>query len=170
MTLSQSDLEAYLDEALPAEQMARVEKILRDDPELIRQASAVHSRRNAGVHSLGEIWRAARLSCLSREQLGSFLLGVLPDEVADYVGFHLNVIGCRCCLANLADLKTDLVAADGADPCGDYERKRGGTSEGADLECHVYEQSPSAICLDRASAHPQPQCMRLHGKMYTQRT
>ena len=106
MTLSQSDLEAYLDEALPAEQMARVEKILRDDPELIRQASAVHSRRNAGVHSLGEIWRAARLSCPSREQLGSFLLGAVSDEVDDYIRFHVQVAGCRFCRANLDDLKT----------------------------------------------------------------
>jgi hypothetical protein len=103
--LSQSDLEAYLDEALPPEQMAWVEKLLREDPELIRRASAVHSRRNAGMHSLGEIWRAERLSCPGREQLGSFLLGALPDDVADYIGFHLNVVGCRYCQANLADLK-----------------------------------------------------------------
>ena len=109
MILSQSDLEAYLDEALPPEQMARVEKALRDTPELIQRASAIHSRRNAGVHSLGEIWRAGRLSCPSREQLGSFLLGVLPDDLADYIRFHLNVIGCRCCLANLGDLKNQEV-------------------------------------------------------------
>ena len=109
MTLPQSDLEAYLDEALPPQQMARVEKALREDPKLIHQASAIHSRRNAGVHSLGEIWRAGRLSCPSREQLGSLLLGVLPDEVADYIRFHLNVIGCRYCLANLADLKNQQV-------------------------------------------------------------
>ncbi len=109
MPLSQSDLEAYLDEALPPEQMARVEKALRETPELIRQASAIHSRRNAGVHSLGEIWRAGRLSCPSREQLGSLLLGVLPGELADYARFHLNVIGCRYCLANLADLKNQQV-------------------------------------------------------------
>ncbi len=103
--LRQSDLEAYLDEALPAAEMARVEKALRKDPSLLQQVSAIHSRRSAGVHSLGEIWREGRLSCPSREQLGSFLLGVLDDEAGDYIAFHLEVVGCRYCLANLADLQ-----------------------------------------------------------------
>ena len=105
-TLNQSDFEAYLDEALPPEQMARIEKALRADPRLIRQVSAVHSRRSAGVHSLGDIWRGGRLSCPTREQLGSLLLGVLPDDAADYVRFHLEVVGCRYCRANLEDLKS----------------------------------------------------------------
>ncbi len=103
--LRESDLEAYLDEALPPDQMARVELALRDAPELLDRVAAVHSRRNAGVHSLGEIWRGGRLSCASREQLGSYLLGVLPDEESDYIRFHLEVVGCRYCLANLADLQ-----------------------------------------------------------------
>ncbi len=100
-----SDLEAYLDEALPPEQMACVELALRKDPTLIRQMAVIQSRRNAGVHSLGEIWRRARLSCPSREQLGSHLLAALPDAAADYVAFHLDVVGCRYCQANLADLR-----------------------------------------------------------------
>ncbi|OHB66832.1 MAG: hypothetical protein A2V70_03850 [Planctomycetes bacterium RBG_13_63_9] len=105
-TIRQSDLEAYLDEALPPEDMARIEKALREDPELVRQAAAIHSRRNAGVHSLGEIWRDGRLSCPSREQLGSYLLGALPEEAAEYTAFHLEEIGCRYCRANMADLET----------------------------------------------------------------
>ncbi len=104
--IRQSDLEGYLDEALPPEQMARIEMALRKDPELVRQMTAVHRRRNAGAHSLGEIWRGGRLSCLSREQLGSFLLGVLPQQTADYITFHLEVVGCRYCRANLADLQS----------------------------------------------------------------
>ncbi len=101
----QSDLEAYLDEALPLEQMARIEKALRKGPKLVQQLAAIHSRRDAGVHSLGEIWRRARLSCPTRQQLGSFLLDALPEKLADYVAFHLEVVGCRYCQANLADLK-----------------------------------------------------------------
>jgi anti-sigma factor RsiW len=101
----QSDLEAYLDEALPPEEMARIELALRKDPHLIRQMAAIHSRRNAGVHSLGEIWRRGRLSCPSREQLGSYLLEALPDQLTDYVTFHLEMAGCRYCRANLTDLK-----------------------------------------------------------------
>ena len=103
--IHQSDLEAYLDEALPSAEMARIELALRKDPALTRQMAAIHSRRNAGVHSLGEIWRRSRLSCVSREQLGSFLLGALPEDAADYVTFHLEMVGCRLCHANLADLK-----------------------------------------------------------------
>ncbi len=104
--LSQSELEAYLDEALPPAEMARIEKALREDASLVAGMSAIHARRNAGVHSLGEIWRQGRLSCPSRDQLGSFLLGVLPEEPADYIRFHLEVAGCRYCLANLDDLKS----------------------------------------------------------------
>ena len=102
---SRSDLEAYVDEALPAAEMARVEKALREDASLLEQVSAIHARRSTGVHSLGEIWRHGRLSCPSREQLGSLLLGALDDENADYIAFHLEVVGCRYCLANLADLQ-----------------------------------------------------------------
>jgi hypothetical protein len=105
-TIRQSDLEGYVDEALPPEEMARIELALRKDPALLRQMAAVHSRRNAGVHSLGEIWRRGRLSCPSREELGSFLLAALPEDVADYVSFHLETVGCRYCLANLADLES----------------------------------------------------------------
>ena len=101
----QADLEAYLDEALPAEEMARIEKALRVDHVLARRLAGIHARRNAGVHSLGEIWRRHRLSCPSREQLGSFLLGALPDDLGRYVGFHVEVAGCRYCQANLADLE-----------------------------------------------------------------
>jgi anti-sigma factor RsiW len=111
----QADLEAYLDEALPSEEMARIEKALRDDPKLLEEVVAINSQRDAGVHSLGEIWRRHRLSCLSREQLGGFLLGTLSKECADYVAFHLNVAGCRYCQANMADLeRLQAEAADAA--------------------------------------------------------
>ncbi len=103
--IRQSDLDGYLDEALPAEEMARVESALRRDPELMRQVEAVHARRNSGVHTLGEMWRQGRLSCPSREQLGSYLLEALPDEEADYIAFHIEQIGCRYCRANVADLE-----------------------------------------------------------------
>jgi hypothetical protein len=103
--IRQSDLEAYLDEALPSEEMVAIERVLRGDHGLIGRLSSIHARRNAGVHSVGEIWRGHRLSCATKEQLGSFLLQALPDNVADYIAFHLEVVGCRFCLANLADLK-----------------------------------------------------------------
>jgi hypothetical protein len=104
----QSDLEAYLDEALPAEEMATIERALREDRTLMRQLASVNSRRNAGVHSLGEIWRRHRLSCPTREQLGGYLLETLPEELANYIAFHLETAGCRYCQANLRDLQLQL--------------------------------------------------------------
>ncbi len=103
--VSQSDLAAYLDEALPAETMAAVEDALRGDPQLMAQLAEIISRRDAGMHSLGDIWRRHRLSCPTREQLGSHLLGILSDEESAYIRFHLDTIGCRYCQANFDDLK-----------------------------------------------------------------
>jgi hypothetical protein len=100
-----AELEAYLDEALPAEQMATIEAAIRQRPALVAQLSKINGRRDTGMHSLGEIWRRARLSCPSRQQLGSYLLGVLDDDHADYVTFHIETVGCRYCAANLTDLQ-----------------------------------------------------------------
>jgi hypothetical protein len=100
-----SELEAYLDEALPMPEMAAIERELRGRPELVHQLAALNARRDAGLHTLGEIWRRHRASCPTREQLGSFLLGALPTEVRDYTLFHVKTIGCRFCQANLDDMK-----------------------------------------------------------------
>ena len=102
---TEHELEAFLDEALAPEEMARLEMALRSQPKLARALAEVRGRIDAGVHSLGEIWRRQRVSCPSRENLGSYLLGALDKADADYVSFHLETIGCRCCQANLQDLK-----------------------------------------------------------------
>ncbi len=49
-------------------------------------------------------------SVARREQLGSLLLGALPVDFARYVAFHVEVVGCRYCQANLADLRTQQQA------------------------------------------------------------
>ncbi len=100
-----SDLEAYLDEALPAEQMSEVEAALRHDDNLRQTILDLNGRRDAGVHSLGAIWRRHRLSCPARDQLGSFLLGALSKELAGYIRFHIEEVGCRFCQSNLTDLQ-----------------------------------------------------------------
>jgi anti-sigma factor RsiW len=102
-----SELEAYLDEALPVADMARIEQALRDDPRLGDRLAAIHLRRDSGAHSVGEIWRKYRLSCPRREELGTYLLGVLPEEAADYLRFHLEVVGCRFCQAEVEDLRRE---------------------------------------------------------------
>ena len=63
-----SELEAFLDEALPIERMTAIEEALRSSDDLQSRLAAVNGRRDAGVHSLGEIWRRHRLSCPSRQQ------------------------------------------------------------------------------------------------------
>jgi len=103
--ITQSDLQAYLDEALSPAEMTAIEQELRKKPELLKQLVAINARRDAGVHSVGEIWRRQRLSCPSREQLGSYLLGAVDREHAEYITFHVQKIGCRYCQANLEDLR-----------------------------------------------------------------
>ena len=109
---SNSELEAFLEESLPVERMAAIEDALRHNDQLQQRLTAINGRRDAGVHSLGEIWRRHRLTCPTREQLGSYLLGVLPHDAADYFKFHLDSIGCRYCNASIADLKAQQSAAE----------------------------------------------------------
>lgn len=105
-----SELSAYLDEDLPQERMAEIEQSLRNDQSLIDRLTAIVGKRDAGLHTLGAIWRRERLSCPSREQLGSFLLEILDDPQADYIRFHLLTIGCRLCNASLEDLRAQHAA------------------------------------------------------------
>jgi len=109
---SNSELEAFLDESLPGERMAAIEDALRHDGELQKLLTAINGRRDAGVHSLGDIWRRHRLSCPTREQLGSYLLGVLPREAADYIKFHVETAQCRYCEASIADLNSQQSSAE----------------------------------------------------------
>jgi anti-sigma factor RsiW len=104
-TFTQNELEAFLDEALSPEEMARVELALRSQPKLARALAELSARRDNGEHTLGEIWRRHRVSCPTREQLGSYLLCALASEPAEYVAFHVEVVGCRFCQANLQDLR-----------------------------------------------------------------
>lgn len=99
------ELEAYLDEALAPPEMLEIETALRHAPALVDQLATINGRRNSGIHTLGEIWRRHRASCISREHLGTYLLGVLSAEQSDYIQFHIEKVGCRYCWANLEDLK-----------------------------------------------------------------
>ncbi len=102
--INDSTLLAYIEESLPAELMARIEATLREDGALRQQLCQVIARRDSGMHSVGDIWRRHRLSCPSREELGSYLLGAMMDDQSDYIKFHLEKIGCRFCQSNLDDL------------------------------------------------------------------
>jgi hypothetical protein len=104
--IDDDQLRQYLAESLPGEQMARVEKALRDSSQLRERLESVrHDRTDPTLHTLGAIWRRSRLTCVTREQLGSYLLDVLDPAQTEYISFHLEVIECPFCRANLADLR-----------------------------------------------------------------
>ena len=98
-------LRAYIDDALNENESARVETALRGDEEMRRRLREIIQERDRGDHSVGAIWRRDRLTCPSREQLGSYLLEVMDAGFHEYVEFHLKVIACSACLANLQDLQ-----------------------------------------------------------------
>lgn len=124
MEPTDAQLSAYLEEALPADQLAAIERRLRDDAGLRERLVAVIGREDAGLHSVGVIWRRRRLSCPDRNQLSQHLLGVLDEEEADYIRFHIEEVGCRYCAANLDDLKQaqSVAAQSGNEPTARRQR------------------------------------------------
>lgn len=118
---SREMLRAYIDDALTDAETARVEQALRKDEALrIRLRDAIQER-DRGDHSVGAIWRRDRLTCPTREQLGSYLLEVLDDGHQGYVDFHLKVVACPGCLANLVDIQDHQA---GEPPHSKTRRKR----------------------------------------------
>jgi hypothetical protein len=103
--ITEGELEAYLDEALDGARMAEIEQTIRSQPELIQRLAGINHRRDSGMHSLGEIWRRHQIGVPTREELGSYLLGVLPQEHADYIRFRIETLRCRYTIANLQDLQ-----------------------------------------------------------------
>ncbi len=103
--ITREQLHGYLEDCLSEAETAQVEQALRESKSLQQTLRALIQERERGDHSIGAIWCRLRLSCPTREQLGSYLLKVLESDLQDYIDFHLGTIGCAFCLANLADLK-----------------------------------------------------------------
>lgn len=70
-----------------------------DEPVSLADASADMTVAN--------VWRDHRLTCLKRNTLGAYLLGVLEEPWRGYTQFHLDIVGCPLCLANIADLQEE---------------------------------------------------------------
>jgi hypothetical protein len=104
--ITREQLAGYLEDQLSDSDTAQVEQALRESETLRRQLRQVMQERDRGEHSIGAIWRRKRLTCPTREQLGSYLLGVLEPDLQDYLAFHLETVGCACCQANLGDLRS----------------------------------------------------------------
>jgi hypothetical protein len=105
LKITRAQLAGYLDDALGEAETTHIEQALRQSESLRDELRAMMQERDRGEHSLGAVWRRQRLSCPTRDQLGSFLLKALEAEQHDYIQFHLHTIGCSFCQANLADLE-----------------------------------------------------------------
>lgn len=107
-----AELEAYLDEALDPTRAAELEDGLKVDRELLARLSHINGRRDAGIHTLGEIWRRNQVGVPTREQMGNYLLGVSSAEEVGYINFRMDVLKCRITAALLEDLKAQQAESD----------------------------------------------------------
>ena len=112
-TITKETLRAFLHDTLPDEQAAEVEKQLRTQAELRDLFDLVRVEEDRGEHSIGAIWRRNHLSCPTRDQLGGYLLQALDEDLFEYIGFHMDEIGCSFCTANLEDLQRKQAEATG---------------------------------------------------------
>lgn len=99
-----AELEAYLDETLDADRATEIEQALQQDPELLERLGHINGRRDAGVHTLGEIWRRNQLGVPNAEKMGNYLLGVLSEQEAGYIEFRMQQLKCPFTLALYNDL------------------------------------------------------------------
>jgi len=96
----------FLNETLSSERMAMVERLAREDPAINERIAEEREAMQRGDHSLGAMWQEHQVSCPTREQLGGYLIEAVEPDYLKYVEFHLEVIECGICQANLEDLKT----------------------------------------------------------------
>ena len=100
----------FLRETLSTERMAMVERAARDDPKVVALIASERESMERGDHSLGAMWQEHQLSCPTRQQLGGYVIEAGDKDYFEYVEFHLNVIECGICHANLDDLKTQAAS------------------------------------------------------------
>jgi hypothetical protein len=74
---------------------------------LIRpEVGAVNAEAEIPDSLLTDLWEYYRFSCPKRNTIGAYMLGTLEPDWHKYVEFHLKVLGCRFCQANLDDLQS----------------------------------------------------------------
>jgi hypothetical protein len=110
--ITHDELVAFLGDALPETRMIEIERAIREDEGLRSRLATLLEQYDSGSDGLGEIWKRYRLSCPSRETLGSFLFNVLSPEQSRFIELHLTVTQCPFCQSNLDDLKRSQEAAD----------------------------------------------------------
>jgi len=106
------ELLAYVDERLSPDFCAAIEHSLRLNSSLGERLKALLSLRDHGDFSVGELWRQHRLSCPPRAVWAAYIDQRLGDGLCQYLRFHVELVGCRVCLANLDDLKRQEASTD----------------------------------------------------------
>jgi len=101
-----AELEAYLDESLDSTRATEIEEAIKGDADLLQRLSVINGRRDAGVHTLGEIWRRNQIGVPTSEVMGNYLLGVLDEEQAEYIKFRMDQLKCPFTVALYDDLQT----------------------------------------------------------------
>ncbi len=115
-----ADLEAYLDEMLDPSDAANVEEALRQEEALLHRLSHINSRRDAGVHTLGEIWRKNQVGVPTADTMEKYVKGELAAEEKNYVEFRLKSLKCRYTIAMFRDLQE----RQGSGEAGQLESRR----------------------------------------------
>lgn len=80
--------------------LARLKTLMED-----RTAALVENSEELLLPDLEEIWLDQRPSCPKRTTLGKYALEILPEQWNDFVHFHVVVLGCGFCQANLVELQ-----------------------------------------------------------------
>ena len=103
-SFTDAELEAYLDESIDSTRATVVEEAIKNDSELLRRLSVINTRRDAGVHTLGEIWRRNQIGVPTAEVMGNYLLDVLDEEQTAYIKFRMEQLKCPFTIALYDDL------------------------------------------------------------------
>jgi hypothetical protein len=122
----------YLEEALDPQRMAWIENRLREEPLLNQRLDRL--RRDptpSTAHSIGMAWVAGRLTCPTRTQWTKHLNGLLDQALSDYLKFHLEVIECPFCQANVIDLQKRATITADAGELADRSARAAGWSKSA---------------------------------------
>ena len=104
MEFTEAELEAYLEESLDPNRAAELEQALREDEALVQKLSYLNCRRDAGIHTLGEIWRRNQLSVPSGKKIREFIMGLTTPEETEYIKFRLEILRCPFTIACWKDL------------------------------------------------------------------
>ncbi len=101
----------FLRETLPEPRMIEIEQAIRGDIGLQERLEVLVAQQDSGADGIGAIWKRFRLSCPTRETLGSYLFNVLSPEESQFIELHLSITQCAYCLSNLEDLKLSQTQA-----------------------------------------------------------